>query len=1115
MRTHRRSPTISDFSYTPLAAAVALALAPQLASAAAGPAGCSAGTTVCVNSPGDSNPSGTGQFNTYGGEVDLRGAIANCTGGTIRFDLTDVRYNPSGGPFVIKPSLALPSTSCSIDGEGLSTDTTSRVTVDGSAADSGTFPYGLPYGIASDGGVNVNGLAVTNIGNGPGLSSVGATNNIVSNSITGIDTGNTVDTNRVFNNGTGISTWFTNQLCQNNTVYANDVGIEVNDASPSILNNTVGLGPGFASGNGTGIEILFGAPAITGNTISNNDIGISVQEDSGASISLNLIGTDPTGSGFKGNQVGIVLDFAYGTSIFDNTIAAPASGTAIEVDDDSQSVSIDSNNINTTSDGTAMLGGGEGVVASCSFDLSVSDNLITTNGNNAVDFGAMSNGTISGNVINATGFLSSTQLGAVSNGISLHQSFCNASVQSLRKRARPARAKSTFSVDSDGTSIFSNTIVNASANGIVINGATNTNITSENIITGSNLYGVEILNGTGVQIVENFIYGNGVTLGAGAKNIDLGFHGSGPSLPNDTGDVDTSPAVPNDGQNYPANISVHYEPSFDETRIDFSLDSVAGTYRIDFYENSPPTTVPGGVPMSFANMTVTVPGGPFNYFISGRHDSVSLTATSQPSVGSAETSEFSPVNNSTLSPNVQVSPAVVNFGGVGVNTSSGPRTVTVRSSGTDTYSIDVYGDSTCYGGTICYGGPFSCTSTCGQGGTPYAPGQSCSFSVTFTPTALTSYSQTIQICDNAPNSPRNITLLGSGIIPPPLTFDPPEFDFGSVAVGHTSPPEVFTVTNPSGAPVNIGAPAATGDYIVASTTCLNNLNPNESCTVGVNFVPTTAGERDGVLSIATGGGVPSAKLAIRRGARFTTAATEILGPATASASATLTGNGVVAGALVLPDIVDFGAYALGAQPVVRTVVLHNTGNANVKLSNISVSGPFTMSNDCPTTLIPDQSCTVTLDFSATELGTFTGNLIVVSDAPGGSGSIMLTASAIGSAVPILQVSPTTIGFGSRMIGTSQGSQRVTIKNIGAADAIMAPFTFDGPDFTIASNTCGVTLTPASTCFADVVFMPLGFGQRKEHLSVNSNAANNPVTVELGGSGCRPFSVTGGASSCTP
>jgi len=1111
MRTQRRSPTLSDFPYTPLAAAVALALAPHAAQAAA--AGCTAGTTICVNSPGDSNAAGGGQF-IYGGEVDLRGALTACTCGTIRFDLTDVRYNASGGPFVIQPSLALPATACNIDGEGLSTDSVSRVTVDGSAANAVTYPSGLPYGITSATGVGVTGLAVMNIHNGAALDgSINASNNIVSNSLTGIDVSGTVDSNKVFNNSTGINSFLSNQLIQNNLVYANDVGIEVDDVSPTITGNTIGLGPALSVGNATGIDILFGSPTITGNTISSNDIGISVREDSGSTIDSNHIGTDATGTLLKGNMTGIFTSFAYGTSITGNTIAAPLTGTAVDIEDDSRNVRISGNSINANSGASTLIGGGEGIVAGCSSGLSVSDNTITTNGRNAIDFGAMSSSTIQDNAIGSTGLGVSTQLGAILNGISLHDAVCN-----LGLVAKSAHAKLGLSSPTNATGIFLNTIYGASRNGIVLDNADNTDISSENFVGNSNLYGVEILAGTGNHVVQNFIYGNGVTLGAGAKNLDLDFHSSGPnpSLPNDAGDADSGP---NDGQNYPSNITVHYRPDLDQTLVDYSLDSAPGTYRIDAYENVPPTTVPGGTPIfsCCSTQNYAVPGGTNTLFIGGRHDSISLTASSLDVNGNPfDTSEFSPVQNTTLVPNATVSPTVVNFGGVPINTSSGPRTVTVRSTGTDTYTMHHYGDTTCYGGPICYGGAFTCTSTCAEGFTDYIPHAGCSFSITFNPTFTGSFSQTIQICDNTATHIRNISILGQGVIPAPLNFDPPEFDFGPVAVGHTSPPEVFTVSNPGSTPVDIGVPSASGDFIIAANGCGTNLNGNDSCTISVNFVPLGTGERNGELSLPATSGAPAKRLTISHGARFVKPeAATIAGPATAAATAALTGTGVVSGVLVLPELVDFGAYALGAPPATRTVTLHNTGNKNVNLTKLAIDGPFTMTNDCPATLAPDQSCTLTLTFSSTTLGDFTGNLTVVSDAAGGSGSILVKASAVGSAQAILDVSPRNIGFGSRMMGTSQGTQRVTIKNIGSADAALAPFTFDGADFTMTGNSCGPTLTPGSTCFADIQFLPLGFGLRHEHFSVNGNAVNAPVSVDLAGTGCRPFSVTGGGSSCTP
>jgi parallel beta-helix repeat protein len=1099
MRTQHRSPSLPHFSYTPLAAAVALALAPQAAQAAG--AGCTSGTTICVNSPGDNNPTGGGVFNPYGGEIDLRGAINACSGGTIRFDLTDTAFNPSGGAFVIKPSAPLPGLNCAVDGEGHSTDTSSRVTVDGTNA-------GNTDGLSGNTSVLVQGMNVTNFAYGAAIGgNVQANDNIASNSLKGIQATLDVTNNRVHDNSYGIYSLFSNQTISGNTVYANDIGIEANDVSPTITGNTIGLGPTGATGNATGVDIAFGSPTVSSNVISNNDIGISILEDSGATIDSNLIGTDASGSVLKANQVGIATSFSYGTSITGNTIAAPLTGTAIDIEDDSQDVSVGDNLINTNSNGDALLGGGEGIVAGCSSNLSVSFNTIATNGRNAIDFGAMFNSSIGQNRIGTNGLFGGTQLGAVLNGISLHDATCN-----LGADLKVARAKFLSATPTDTTDVSSNTIVNASANGIILDGAVNTNIAGENSVTGSALYGVEILAGNGNHIVENFIYGNGVTLGAGAKNIDLDFHG-GP-LPNDAGDTDSGA---NDGQNYPSNIAVHYHPDLNETEITFNLDSVAGTYRIDVYENSPPTTVPGGLPASFGNTFVTVPGGPYSYWLGGQHSSISLTATSLDGSGNLfDTSEFSPVQNTVLGPNATVTPTVVDFGTVPVGSSSGPRVVTVQSTGTDTYTMHNYGDSTCYGGPICYGGAFTCTSTCSEGFTDYAPHTGCSFSVTFNPTFSGSFSQTIQICDNTTTHIRNISLLGSAVVPPPITFDPPEFNFGSIAIGQTTPPEVFTVTNQANVTVDIGAPSVSGDYAIGTTTCFNNLNPNESCTVAVNFTPTSTGERDGVLSMDAAEPAPALKqLAITHGARFVKpSAVLVNGPKTSTATAALTGTGVVAGALVLPSSVDFGAYAIGSDPITRTVTLHNTGNAPVKITTISIDGPFTMTNDCPASLAVGQSCTITLTFSGTQLGNFTGGLTVVTDAPGGSGTIQVTASVVAPAQPTLEVTPKTIGFGSRMIGTSQGTQRITIKNIGAAPAVLGALAFDGVDFTLGGNTCGPTLAPGSTCFADVQFMPLGFGLRHEHFIVNSNAVNNPVSVDLAGTGCRPFSITGGASSCS-
>jgi len=127
----------------------------------------------------------------------------------------------------------------------------------------------------------------------------------------------------------------------------------------------------------------------------------------------------------------------------------------------------------------------------------------------------------------------------------------------------------------------------------------------------------------------------------------------------------------------------------------------------------------------------------------------------------------------------------------------------------------------------------------------------------------------------------------------------------------------------------------------------------------------------------------------------------------------------------------------------------------------------------------------------------------------------VTAQAV--ATPLVHVAPNFIGFGGRMFGTQSESQRITIVNDGGALANLAGMTV-GVDYLLVGTTCGLTLAPAATCFADVAFRPIGFGPRSGQFTFTSNSPNSPHVVEMVGTGCRPFTVSGRAgatSACAP
>ncbi len=97
----------------------------------------------------------------------------------------------------------------------------------------------------------------------------------------------------------------------------------------------------------------------------------------------------------------------------------------------------------------------------------------------------------------------------------------------------------------------------------------------------------------------------------------------------------------------------------------------------------------------------------------------------------------------------------------------------------------------------------------------------------------------------------------------------------------------------------------------------------------------------------------------------------------------------------------------------------------------------------------------------------------------------------------LTLSPATLGFGIVGLNTASTAQLLTLTNTGMAATTVTGATVSG-DFSIATNSCGSTLTIGSTCQIAVVFTPAALGVRTGSLTVASNAG--PQTAALTGTG---------------
>ncbi|HEY5197421.1 MAG TPA: choice-of-anchor D domain-containing protein [Solirubrobacteraceae bacterium] len=136
------------------------------------------------------------------------------------------------------------------------------------------------------------------------------------------------------------------------------------------------------------------------------------------------------------------------------------------------------------------------------------------------------------------------------------------------------------------------------------------------------------------------------------------------------------------------------------------------------------------------------------------------------------------------------------------------------------------------------------------------PGGSCSVAVSFAPATTGSFSgASLEISSDAQSSPDDVPLFGTGVLGPVLSTSGDAAAFPSTAVGSVSPVERITTTNTGGAPLHVSVTALTGgdaaDFkLSAPGGCAGAvLAPGASCSIGVEFAPTTTGPRSASVEV--------------------------------------------------------------------------------------------------------------------------------------------------------------------------------------------------------------------------------------------------------------------------
>ena len=273
-------------------------------------------------------------------------------------------------------------------------------------------------------------------------------------------------------------------------------------------------------------------------------------------------------------------------------------------------------------------------------------------------------------------------------------------------------------------------------------------------------------------------------------------------------------------------------------------------------------------------------------------------------------------------------------------------------------------------------------------------------------------------------------------------------------------------------------------------TCSPNLilTPNQSCTIDVEFTPTSVNYYSGSLSIEymKDGEIRNKTTEIKGEsvARILTAATNpvTFTSFTAPGNVTQTANINFSGS---------GTATLGSESL------------PTKYSFVGGTYPGTGGN-CGNPITAN--CLLDFNFSTSSAGTFNQRYTLQYDNGLYTDTLSIDLNGTGLTVANLQASPGSHNYGGVATGSTH-DQIFTITNNGQTNAttisgagLAAPFSFSGGSYPGTSGTCGASLVAGGSCNIEITYAPVSPNSNTDtaQLNYNDGIGANTLNISLSG-----------------
>jgi hypothetical protein len=198
---------------------------------------------------------------------------------------------------------------------------------------------------------------------------------------------------------------------------------------------------------------------------------------------------------------------------------------------------------------------------------------------------------------------------------------------------------------------------------------------------------------------------------------------------------------------------------------------------------------------------------------------------------------------------------------------------------------------------------------------------------------------------------------------------------------------------------------------------------------------------------------------------------------------------------------NFGCVEVG-HSASQTVNVTNTGVLNtLTISSIIPLPAYTVAPSTPVTIGPGVSQTFTITFSPPSKGIFSGNIIFVHNAPGGTSNLAVTGSGCYPG-PYFSSNPSALNFGSVPVGGSV-TKSITISDTGMTNPLIMSSVSPSVGYSITPNpaaTFPISVAPGANQNFDVTCSSTTIGVLDGTISFSHNASGGvtaiPVTARI-------------------